>query len=171
MSASDPIVITSNMTIPKPPISWDGFHIKTSDGYARYEWYFNNALIFGDSLPTHKPVVAGSYRVKVTDRGNCSNVSDSFLLVVTDVADIIIGDSKLRYYPNPAQTEFFVDIKNMLRGKFEAELYDVSGRLIKKQALNQTHNKISVHQLPAGLYQLIIQNGQEKVSVKLMLVK
>jgi len=170
-SVSDPVVITSNMTIPKPPISWDGVYIRTSDSYARYEWYYNNVLIFGDSLPTHKPVIAGSYRVKVTDFGNCSNVSDSFLLVVTDVTDIVIGDSKLRYYPNPAQSEFFVDITNMLRGKLEAELYDITGKFIKKQALNQTHNRISVHQLPVGLYQLIIQNGQDKVSVKLMLVK
>ncbi len=170
-SASDPVVVTSNMTIPKPPIIWDGVYLRTSGSYKRYDWYLNNVLIFGDTLSFLKPGTVGSFRVKVTDAGNCSNLSDSFLLVVDAVADIIIGDSKLRYYPNPAQTEFFVDIKNILRGKFEAELYDVTGRLVKKQALNQTHNRIAVHQLPSGLYQLIIQNGQDKVSVKLMLVK
>jgi hypothetical protein len=47
----------------------------------------------------------------------------------------------------------------------------MDGRLIQKQLLNRNDNQLPVQQLPAGVYQLLIYNRVEKVSVKVLVVK
>ncbi len=91
--------------------------------------------------------------------------------MVTAVADITIGDANLRYYPNPVKTMLHIDVVNIRGRKLAAELYDLTGRLIQKQLLNQTHNQMPVQQLPTGVYQLVIYNNVEKNSIKILVIK
>ncbi len=169
---SDPVVVTVNNSPPKPPIIWNStYYFSTTSGYARYQWYLNDTTISGADSANYKPVQTGLYKVQVTNTANCSNRSDSFNIVILAVADLIVGDSRLRYYPNPVQTILNIDVPGIRSRKLEAELYDLTGRLLQKQYLNQTHNRFSVERLPAGLYQLVIQNGREKVAVKVMVIR
>jgi hypothetical protein len=91
--------------------------------------------------------------------------------VVLATADITVGDVMLRFYPNPAHTVFYADIPQPTNKKLIAELYDLNGRLLKKQLLNERHNEISVSILPAGLYQLVIYNDKEKAVRKVIVIK
>ena len=170
---SAPVVVTVNNNPPKPPITYDGtpYHFTTTSGYAGYQWYFNDTVIVGASLNTYTPAQTGLYKVQVTDINHCSNISDPFNLVVLATADITVGDVMLRFYPNPAHTVFYVDIPQLTNKKIIAELYDLNGRLLKKQFLNQSHNEISVSILPAGLYQLVIYNNKEKAVRKIIVIK
>jgi uncharacterized delta-60 repeat protein len=172
-AASNGIVVSINNNPPKPPIDWDGTKFSTSSGYAHYQWYQNDTAITGGTTSTYTPGATqfGDYKVVVTDNNNCSNTSDNKPYRVTAVSDIVIGDATLRYYPNPARTMLNVDLSNIRSSKLQAELYDLAGRLIQKQLLNQTHNQLPLQQLPSGLYQLVIYNGAEKTAVKVMVIK
>jgi hypothetical protein len=64
-----------------------------------------------------------------------------------------------------------VDVTNVRSNKLHAELYDVTGRFIKKQWLNQNNNQLPVQGLSTGLYQLVIYNGREKTVMKVMIIK
>jgi hypothetical protein len=99
------------------------------------------------------------------------NTSDVYNLVVLSTADITLGDVKLRFYPNPAYTTLFVDIPQSHGKKITAQVYDLNGKLLQKQSLNQSLNEISVDKLPAGLYQLVIYIGSEKAVRKVMVLK
>jgi len=87
---------------------------------------------------------------------------------VLAVSDIVIGESKLRYYPNPVKTVLNIEVSNPFINKLKAEVYDVSGKLVYTQLLNQTHNKLPLQKLPTGFYQLVIHNEVKRVSVKLI---
>jgi uncharacterized delta-60 repeat protein len=170
---SPPVVVKVNNNPPKPPIFYDGnpYHFTTTSGYTKYQWYFNNVVIAGASGNTYTPTQTGLYKVQVTDDNQCSSISDSFNLAVLAIADITVGDVMLRFYPNPAHTMFYVDIPQPTNKKLIVELYDLNGRLLQKQSLNQNHNEISVSILPAGVYQLVIYNSKEKAVRKIIVIK
>jgi len=113
----------------------------------------------------------GMYNVKVTDAFNCSNISDQLPYVVLGAADITIGDTRLRYYPNPTTKTLYLEIAQQTNKKLVAELYDFTGRLLQTQTLTHGHNEISVAGLTTGLYGLVINNGKEKTVRKLMVIK
>jgi len=170
-SLSNTIVVLVQPTPPQPSIVWDGIKMSTNFGYAHYQWIFNGSAIAGNDSNSHKPTQTGQFKVIGTDAAGCSNTSAPFDLVVLGVADITIGDAKLRWYPNPANSVLNVDVNNVRSNKLHVELYDVTGRFIKKQKLNQNNNQLSVQGLTTGLYQLFIYNGREKTVVKLMVTK
>ena len=168
--ASNVIVVQVNSTPAQPFTNWDGVTISTITGYAHYQWFFNDSAITGSDSNSYRPTQIGRYKVKVADIVGCSNTSETFNFLVLGVADIIVGNAKLRWYPNPTRTVLNIDIINVRSNKLHAELYDVTGRFIKKQLLNKNNNQLSVQGLTAGLYQLLIYNGREKTVVKVMVI-
>ena len=170
---SAPVIVTVKTNPVKPPVTWNSnpYHFSTTSGYSGYQWYLNNTIITGASTNVYTPAQTGLYKVQVTDANNCSNTSDAFNLVALSTADITVGDTKLRFYPNPAHTEFYIDIPQPAGKKLFFELYDLNGKFLQKQLLNQNHNKISVNILPAGMYQLVIYNGKEKAVRKVIVIK
>jgi len=167
---SNVIVVRVNATPTQPVTNWDGLNISTTSGYAHYQWFFNDSAITVSDSNSYRPTQIGRYKVKVTNILGCSNTSETFNFLVLGVADIMVGDAKLRWYPNPVHTVLNVDITNVRSNKIHAELYDVTGRFIKKQLLNKNNNQLSVQGLTTGLYQLVIHNGREKTVVKVMVI-
>jgi uncharacterized delta-60 repeat protein len=167
---SNAIVVRINSRPSQPLVNWDGVNMSTSSGYARYQWFLNDTAITSGDSNVYKPTQIGRYKVSITDIMGCTNVSEPFDFVVLGVADINVGDAKLRWYPNPVHSLLNVDLINVRSNKLHAELYDVTGRFIKKQLLNKNNNQLNVQGLITGLYQLVIYNGQEKTVVKVMIV-
>jgi uncharacterized delta-60 repeat protein len=167
-SASNSIVTTVLPQPVKPIINWNTPEFTTASGYTHYQWYFNNNLLSGVDTNVYRPTQTGTYKVVVTGSNNCINTSDSFVLRVLAVAEITIGDSKLRYYPNPVQSVLHIEINNSARNKLEAKVYDALGKLVHKQALFQGRNQLAMQMLPTGFYQLVIHNKVKSVAVKLI---
>jgi uncharacterized delta-60 repeat protein len=167
-SVSNSIVTTVLPQPAKPIINYNTPEFTTAPGYAHYQWYFNNTLLTGVDTNVYRPTQTGTYKVVVTGSNNCINTSDSFVLRVLAVADITIGDAKLRYYPNPVQSILHIEINNSYRNKLEAKVYDALGKLVHKQALLQGQNQLAMQTLPMGFYQLVIHNKLKSVAVKLI---
>ncbi len=166
-----PLTVTVNSNPIRPPIIWNTPQFSTSSGYSHYEWMLNGNLITGNDSNIYKPVQTGSYKVSVIDNNGCRNISDGFELVVLAVADITVGNARLRYYPNPASTVLNIDVVNPVYNKLEAKLYDITGKLLLTQLLNQRSNQLPVDKLPSGMYQLLIYNDQERMMVKVVVSK
>jgi type IX secretion system substrate protein/beta-propeller uncharacterized protein DUF5122 len=157
----------------KPPIDWDGTKFSTATGYPNYQWYQNDTAIAGANSNIYTPGDSqfGYFKVGVTDNIGCSNTSDKYPHFVTAITDIAVGDARIRFYPNPAHSVLNVDIGRVGAGKLEAQLYDLSGRLVQKKLLNQLHNQFHVEAISSGLYQLVIYNGTEKFATKIAVIK
>ena len=166
-----PLAVTVNSIPTKPLLVWNTPQFSTTPGYAHYEWRLNGNLIAGIDSNIYKPVQTGSYNVSVIDNNGCRSNSDNFNLVVLAVADITVGNARLRYYPNPASTVLNIDVVNPVYNKLEAKLYDITGKLLLTQLLNQRSIQLPVDQLPSGMYQLLIYNDHERTMVKVVVAK
>jgi hypothetical protein len=168
---SSPVNVTVRNNPPTPPMNWSTPQFSTTAGYINYEWFLNNTIIAGVDSNVFKPTQTGEYKVIVTDNFGCKTSSDKFILRILAVNDIVIGDSKINYYPNPVQTILTIDVTNPYLNKLEAQLYDVSGKLVYKQSLDRSRNQLGLQKLPTGVYQLIIRNEAGKVSVKIFVTR
>ena len=168
---SAPLFVTVTNLPSKPPINWNGTQFSTTAGYAQYQWLHNDTIITGAGTNVYTPLITGRFRVRVIDQENCSNISDTYTLVVTALGNITVGEASIRFYPNPAQTILHVDVAGLRNNKLEAELYDISGRLVQKQQLKQTQNQMQLNRLPSGIYQLVISNSVERSTVKIMVTR
>jgi uncharacterized delta-60 repeat protein len=168
---SAPLFVTVTSLPSKPPINWNGTQFSTTSGYAQYQWLHNDTVITGAGTNIYTPLITGRFRVRVIDQDNCSNISDTYTLVVTALGNITVGEASIRFYPNPARTILYVDVAGLRNNKLEAELYDLSGRLVQKQQLKQTRNQIQLNRLSSGIYQLVINNSVERSTVKIMVTR
>lgn len=166
-----PLTVTVNSSPIKPSIIWNTPQFSTTSGYPHYQWTLNGNPIAGNDSNIYKPAQTGSYKVSVIDNNGCRSTSDSFNLVVLAVADITVGNARLRYYPNPASTVLNIDVVNPVYNKLEAKLYDITGKLLLTQLLNQRSNQLPVDKLPSGMYQLLIYNDHERMMVKVVVSK
>ena len=173
-NTSSEFTLSCNVVGPPTPANiWDGKKFTTMSGYAHYQWYQNDTAIAGANSDTYTPDLTqfGFYKVVVTDKYNCTSTSGKLPYFVTALSDIAVGDATLHYYPNPARSVLNVDIAHVGRNKLQAELYDLSGRLVQRKLLNQVHNQLRVDGLSSGLYQLVIANGTEKFATKIAVIK
>lgn len=170
---SYPVIVNVINNPPSPHIVWNTTppQLNTDSGYSHYQWYFDGNPITGATNHIYEPAQTGLYYVHIENDAGCSNNSAPFSLMILGVSDITVGDTKLRYYPNPTQNTLNIDIADSRSWKLEAQLYDINGRLLQKQSLNRGRNQIYVQHLPAGLYQLVIQNKSAKTAAKLMVVR
>jgi photosystem II stability/assembly factor-like uncharacterized protein len=74
---------------------------------------------------------------------------------ILSVADEPVS-SNILVYPNPVSGEFY--IKTDYRGNLH--LFNVSGKLVQKEIVNQEVTKINIQSLPKGIYFLKLENGQ-----------
>lgn len=75
------------------------------------------------------------------------------------------GLSDIKLYPNPAKNSLNIALNNAL--ETEANLYDISGRLVRNSTLIEANNTIDVSQLENGVYILELSNANGKVSAKI----
>jgi uncharacterized delta-60 repeat protein len=153
-------------------INWNGIQLSSDSTYTKYQWYLNGAPISGGNSFVYTPGSnLGTYKVEVTNSVNCSNFSNEFNYILTGVADLFLGDTKMRYYPNPAQSKLNIDIEKHTGKTIGGELYEMSGKIIFNQSLRQGHNEFSLSGLRPGVYSLVIRVGTETAVRKLIIVK
>lgn len=72
-------------------------------------------------------------------------------------------------YPNPTQNVINIEISNEVKGNIQADLYDITGSLIKSELLLNGSNKILVNNLFSGIYLLNINNVDAVSSHKVII--
>ncbi|MBS1577913.1 MAG: fibronectin type III domain-containing protein [Bacteroidetes bacterium] len=85
---------------------------------------------------------------------------------VNDAANSIsfaenLKDKSMDIYPNPAINYFVV--YNYVEGRRTMELYDITGRLVRKQAIVNLTTRVNVNDLTAGVYILNVSDEKGKV--------
>tara|TARA_B110000046_G_scaffold35155_1_gene38351 strand:+ start:1012 stop:1281 length:270 start_codon:yes stop_codon:yes gene_type:complete len=63
-------------------------------------------------------------------------------------------------YPNPAEDNFY--LTNLSTYRVEYRIMDVGGRVVKKGAVSQASNYISVSSLSPGVYVLLVAENHHK---------
>jgi hypothetical protein len=86
----------------------------------------------------------------------------------TGIKQVANNTLKIAAYPNPASTNLFVEINAQIDGEATLELTDLTGKILKTQALDllkgQSNNiEIDITDVPQGLYLLHAGNQTLKI--------
>lgn len=123
---------------------------------------------FGDGLgtstvqgPFYEYALKGDYQVclTVTDRFGCS---DTLCEIITYTAGIDGNKLKnIKGYPNPAETEYWLDLSSISGKPVQIRIYDLAGRLVlSREETAEYLTKLYLGTLSSGTYQLLLLTDQ-----------
>jgi hypothetical protein len=106
--------------------------------------------------------------IKVT--GN--NVfNDSCNICLTGMNETEFISANIIVYPNPANGNLTIEVKDILSSNFNLKIYDLLGRNIYFQNSETAITTINVSNLSDGIYDLVIENGVLDKHIKFMKIK
>ena len=163
---------TVNPLPAKPVINWSGVQFSTSATGVNYQWLLNGAVISGANTATHKPLNTGDFKLRITDPNGCINVSDSFKLVVTAIANLATTPSSniATIYPNPASTQVVLEFTTLPTTNLSFQIVSQSGKVLSTTIGRNKVNIIDVSDLRSGNY-FINVIGKKYDQVKKVLIK
>jgi glucose/arabinose dehydrogenase len=93
--------------------------------------------------------------------------------IIYKITDATAGVSKfaaeaITMYPNPANNEVFINIKNQ-GAPAEVTIFDLSGKRLIQQSVNTDTNRIDTSTLQSGLYLLDVTTSGRKMQQKLII--
>ncbi len=130
-----------------------------SSGTADYTWDFgdNSPLDNSQNPPAHSYSLPGTYTVGLTaGQANCFAYV-SKMVTVLDANPLVIEETKhttatALVYPNPNDGHFSITLPvNFAEGTL-LEIYNTSGKLLYKEALNGEHSNIDLSAYPKAIY-------------------
>ena len=100
-----------------------------------------------------------------SDVGTLNNWSLELCFEEIELSNASINSIDFEVYPNPAQSQLYLDMISKFNNGFNVDLYDVNGRIVlSEQSTNNSSQNIDVSQFKRGLYFIkITQNNQTRV--------
>ncbi|MES2703376.1 MAG: T9SS type A sorting domain-containing protein [Bacteroidota bacterium] len=144
--------------LPNPVVNYNGISVSTATGFATYQWFLNMVAITGATSSSYVPTANGSYRVRVTSTGGCTNYSSPLTVGTVGVAQVQQAD--INIYPNPASTVVNI-VSNV---PVNAVISSVDGRsLISRKNVSA----IDISSLSKGVYLVTLYSeAGERIAVK-----
>ncbi len=155
-SSATLINVTTNS---KPQITLSGDSLISSVG-TTYQWYMNDELIQGATNRSYKPSRNAMYKV-ATIAGDCQNISDNKLILVTDVAEANAKEISLKitstdYVDNMIRgNSFYIQFSNIQTQGISLEMINSMGEKVfrKENLINQrTPQQVTIGSLNSGIY-------------------
>ncbi len=137
-------------------ISVEGFKLRTTEPYERYQWFLNGTLIEGATDSIYVVTENGQYSVAIVNDRGCTDTSEIY--TVSNVPETGISApvwaDQIKIYPNPVRTILNITTPVTLK----ASIYALDGRRLME---GMEGRSIDVHNLEEGLYilQLSDQSG------------
>ena len=76
--------------------------------------------------------------------------------------------SKIKVYPNPAKNYITISLDKTHTELTSYKLYDVQGRIILNKKSTDTIMNLNIEEVVEGIYQLVVENGNEKITQKII---
>ena len=102
------------------------------------------------------------------------NMPLAFEILVEKKREKLLGNDWVKTFPNPFTTGFTIFIKANNTGKLYMQLTDMAGRILSTSQLDvqqgqyYTITQNNLGSLPAGVYILLLIDGKEKRTVRLV---
>lgn len=139
-----------------------------------YLWDFADGSISTDVSPWHQFTAVGAYDVMlIAVNGNCPNDTTQQIITVIDDLGLSSELTGAQVYPNPTNSEIFIELDDSWSSDVNIQLLDARGRIIYSTLENQsTLIRIDIIQenLTDGVYFLRVADS-EKVGTQKILVK
>ncbi len=150
ISEPDPLAQNPTLTSPSDPNTDDGsISLSPSGGTPPYSLSWST----GDTASTVNGLGYGDYTVTLTDANGCTRVVEYSLSETSGLVPELA--SAIRVYPNPAQTELFVELSEALGQTARVQLVSLTGQVVL-QADVRRQTELNIAAVPAGCYVLKI---------------
>jgi uncharacterized delta-60 repeat protein len=131
---------------------------------------FGNPSINDVKLASDGRIYAGGKFITYYGVANC-NVTRMMGSYVTVGVQDLLESSEMTVYPNPSNDLLSITLKgkdftNNLQSQLS--LFDDKGVMIMQKNLTQVTTELQVNQLSPGIYNLLIQNGQNRIAKKIV---
>ncbi len=133
----------------------DSTHHGLCDGFVMFSIKTKPGLVNGTVIPNRGGIYFDYNAVVMT------NTVQNIIGIPTDVSEMSNVAPAITVYPNPVNDELYVDLTT---GRFHTiSIANMMGQQLMSQAVNNAQEKVSVKQLPAGVYllQLKGEHGTE----------
>ena len=144
------------------PCIGDIFTMDAGAGFSSYLWSDNSAA------QTLTVTTSGVYTVFVTNAANCGAsdaVNVNFVTCATPPrTNITTSRSPVVVYPNPANSEIYVNISKIKNTDVTLTITDILGNALyfsSEYATSGYRKHIDIHTLPAGIYMVKVQVNDE----------
>lgn len=132
-----------------------------------YQWYLNSTLLAGANSSVYVASQQGYYTVEVSDSNGCFATSNPIQFIVSGI-DEISDNNGISVYPNPINSSntWNLVVQEGLVGGL-CEIADVTGKLIYKKEITDTHTLIN-YEIKKGIYFLSIHSKRKAEVIKLV---
>ena len=163
-------------TAEKPSFSLVGDSLITTTA-SNYQWYMNDVAIAGAINQSFKPTTNAYYKVAAFT-GDCQNLSDNRLILITDIATASPNEIRLKitsddYVENIIKgNSFYIQFSNIQTQGISLEILNSNGNsLFVKENLNNqnTPQHVTIPSLSTGVYFIKIY-ANKKVYVQRVLI-
>ena len=143
--------------------------VSVSGGTRPYRFSWN--LLDSGEISTSEDInnlEPGAYILIVTDAKGCTYQTDAILIDETTNSIDLAVDENLRIYPNPVNDNLNINYSGEMV-PVQLGVYSSIGKLfLKKSLLLTAATTMDVHQLPAGIYYLVLMTDEGIVNRKFL---
>jgi hypothetical protein len=130
-----------------------------------YQWLKNNIEIPGATQRKYIVSATGYYAVRVDSFNSCGVISDQ--LAINNVG-IDIGKETVKFMVTPNPFDSYIEIKSTDNKSAELQLYDISGRLIIHQFMDNGKIRLSDLNISSGAYILFLKQEGNTFVIKVI---
>lgn len=131
-------------------------------------WFLNGVPLTHEAGNVLAPTQSGNYRAGVMQANGCQALSNTLLVTVTHAPEQHnTAPAGVQVWPNPAGQEIWVDVP-FTQGPSTLRLLNLQGKVCSTAVANNGTQRISLEQLPAGIYFVEVQAGNVVYRQKLV---
>ena len=135
-------------------------------GFASYQWYYNNSLIAGATSYFYPAILNGNYSIVSIDSNGCESAFE-ILNIILHISEN--NSFNLKIAPNPAINEFEIDLGLLQNPKIE--IFNSVGEIIFSDQLTDRKSRISINDFSPGIYFIKISDPEIQLIRKLIIAK
>ncbi len=165
-------VVSNLLPSPLPLVSQSGDSLICTTPAVAFQWNINGVPINGANDSIFVPLATGSYTVSLTYANGCDRNSLAFPVLVA-VPEALVALQSIEVYPNPTQGFLQLRSEKPLPGKIECKLVNGVGQVVLEKGINGLTGEedFDLSAYPAGIYYMELAYKEQKISLKVALVK
>lgn len=126
--------------------------VLSSSGVYNNQWYFNSALLAGETATTLIAEQDGVYTVQSSFEGCKSIMSENEIVSLTGI--LFLNEADVSIYPNPASTELMISFPSS--GHRDLKIYDSLGKGMLSFSVEGLEARIDLGSFISGTYLMLI---------------
>ncbi len=157
-------VVELNLDVTNLTATQQGNSIQAAQAGATYQWFdcSTNQIISGATAQTYSPSNNGNYAAIVTT-SNCTDTTNCVPYIFVGISKV--DDSELQLFPNPANSELFINMTDMpINSSYS--IINIEGQIILSGSIRNAKQPINISNLSKGIYFVQINSDNYKQIVR-----